>query len=96
MVGIDLVGAEKLLDGKKSLLLGCPCVVVAELVEVYEGFGYRKDEGRMVACGGVLINRGGVEVGMRVGEMTILDGVWTPIMSLPKRFHDNVGGTMDV
>ena len=64
MVGSDLVGAEELLDGKKSLLLGCPCVVVAKLVEVYEGFGYRKDEGRMVACGGVWIYKGRVKVGI--------------------------------
>ena len=36
-----LVGAEEVLDGKKSLLLRCPCVVVAELVEVSTGVGYR-------------------------------------------------------
>ena len=42
--------------------MGCPCVVVAELVEVYEGFGYGKDEGRMVARGGVWFYRGEVDV----------------------------------
>ena len=38
---VTFVGAEEVLDGKKSLLLGSPYVVVAELVEVYKGFGYR-------------------------------------------------------
>ncbi len=32
---------------------------------------------------------------MKVGEITVLDGVWTPIMSLPSRFHGDVGGTKD-
>ncbi len=64
MVGSDLLGAKELLDGKNSLLLGCPCVAVAELVEICEGFGYRKDEGRMVASGGVWIYKEGVEVGI--------------------------------
>ena len=27
--------------------------------------------------------------------MTVLEGVWTPIMSLPSRFHGDVGGTKD-
>ena len=25
--------------------MGCSCGVIAELVEVYEGFGYREDKG---------------------------------------------------
>jgi len=29
--------------------LGCPCVFVFEFIEVYEGFGDREEEGRMVA-----------------------------------------------
>ena len=29
---------------------------------------------------------------MRAGEMTVLGGVWTPIMSLPILFHGDVGG----
>ncbi len=33
---------------------------------------------------------------MRVGEMIVPDGVWTPIMSLPNRFHGDVGGANDV
>jgi hypothetical protein len=33
---------------------------------------------------------------MRVGEMISPVGVWTAIMSLPKRFHGDVGGTRDV
>jgi hypothetical protein len=33
---------------------------------------------------------------MRVGEIIFLIGVWTMIMSLPKRFHGDVGGTRDV
>jgi hypothetical protein len=33
---------------------------------------------------------------MRVGEMIFPDGVWTPIMFLPERFHGDVGGTRDV
>jgi hypothetical protein len=32
---------------------------------------------------------------MRVGEMIVPGGVWTPIMSLPNRFHGDVGGTRD-
>ena len=32
---------------------------------------------------------------MRVGEMTVPDGVRIPIMSLPNRFHRDVGGTRD-
>ena len=31
--------------------MGCSCVVVSELVEVYEGFGDREDERRMVTRG---------------------------------------------
>ncbi len=27
--------------------------------------------------------------------MTVFDGVWTPIMSLPSRFHGDVEGTKD-
>jgi len=57
-----LVETEVVLDGKNSLLLGCPCVVVAELVEVNKGFGYRKNEGRLVACCGIWIYQRGVEV----------------------------------
>ena len=59
-----MVGAKELLVGEKSLLLGCPRVVVAELVKVYEGFGYRNDEGRMVACDGVRFLQRGVDVGI--------------------------------
>ena len=52
------------------------CVVVAELVEVYEGFGDREVKGsRMVACGGVCVYiRGEWEieyahsVGMRISQ----------------------------
>jgi hypothetical protein len=33
---------------------------------------------------------------MRVGEMIFPFGVWTPIMSLPRWFHGDVGGTTDV
>ncbi len=33
---------------------------------------------------------------MRAGDMIFPVGVWTPIMSLPKRFHGDVGGTRDV
>ncbi len=29
---------------------------------------------------------------MGVGEMTVPDGVWTPIMSLPRRCHGDVEG----
>ncbi len=32
---------------------------------------------------------------MSVGELTDLDGVWTPIMSLPILFHEDVGGPKD-
>ena len=59
MVGSDLVGVEELLDSEKGLLLGNLCVVVAELVEICEGFGNREDKGRIVARGGVYVYRGG-------------------------------------
>ena len=45
-------------------MLGCACIVVAELVEVYEGFGDREVKGRMVACGGVCVYRGAVGDGI--------------------------------
>jgi hypothetical protein len=43
------------LDGEWGLLLGYPCVIVAELVEVYEGFGNRQVNRRMVARDGVCV-----------------------------------------
>ena len=43
-------------------MLGCPCVALSELVEVYEGFGDREDEGRMVARGRVGIYGEGMEI----------------------------------
>jgi len=45
-------------------LLGCPYVVVSELVEVYEGLGSREDEGRIVVRGRVGDYEGGMEVGV--------------------------------
>ncbi len=35
------------------------CGVIAELVEIYEGFGYREDEGGVVSSGRVCIRGGG-------------------------------------
>jgi hypothetical protein len=35
--------------------MGCSCGVIAKLVEVYEGFGYREDKGRVVSSGGVCV-----------------------------------------
>ncbi len=32
----------------------------------------------------------------RVGEMTVPEGVWTLIVFLPRRFHEDVGGGRDV
>ena len=32
---------------------------------------------------------------VRVDEMMVSDGVWTPIMSLHMRFHGDVGATRD-
>ena len=45
-------------------MLGYPCVVVAELLDVYEGFGDREDKGRMVARGGVCVYKEGVGDGV--------------------------------
>ena len=38
--------------------MGCSCGVIAELVEVYEGFGYREDKWGVVSGGGVRVRRG--------------------------------------
>ncbi len=80
LISSDLARVEELLDGKKSLLLGCPCVVVTELVVVYKGFGYRLDEGRVVACGGVWIYRG--EGGVRISDLGYLsqEGVMVVVL----------------
>ena len=45
LVGGDVFRFCELLDGEYILFLGCACGVIAELVEVYEGFGYREDKG---------------------------------------------------
>jgi len=45
-------------------VLGCPCVVVSELVEVYEGFGDREDEEWMVTRGRVGVYGRGMETGV--------------------------------
>ena len=47
--------------------MGCPCGVVAELVEVYEGFGYREDKWGVVSGGRVCV-RGGWD-GCRVPDL---------------------------
>ena len=44
--------------------MGYPCVVVAELVEVYGEFGDREDEGRMIARCGVCVYSGGRDAGI--------------------------------
>ncbi len=59
-----MVGVEELVHGELGLLLGCPCVVVFELLEVCEGFGNREDEGRMVARRRVGVYGGGIETGV--------------------------------
>ena len=38
--------------------MGYSCGVIAKLVEIYEGFGYREDKGGMVSCGWVCIRHG--------------------------------------
>jgi hypothetical protein len=43
-VGGDLVRVGELLDGE-GLLLSGTCGFIAELLEVYEGLGYREDKG---------------------------------------------------
>ena len=45
-------------------MLGCPCFIVSELVEVYEGFVDREDEGRMVPRGRVGVYGRGMEAGV--------------------------------
>ena len=54
----------KLANGESGLLLGCPCVVISELVEVYEGFRDRENERRMVARGRVGVYGGEMEAGV--------------------------------
>ena len=44
--------------------MGCPCVFVFEFIEVYEGFGDREEEGRMVARSRVCVYGGRLEVGV--------------------------------
>ncbi len=36
----DMFRVCELLNCEKGLVMGCSCGVVAELVEIYEGFGY--------------------------------------------------------
>ena len=58
--------------------MGCPWVVVAELVDVYEGLGYRKDDGRMVACGGVWTYRGGGwKWGSKIWGISVRRALWS-------------------
>ena len=40
------------------------CGDIAELVEVYEGFGYREDEWGVVSGGGVCVRRGRARCGV--------------------------------
>ena len=47
--------------------MGCSCGVIAELVEIYEGFGYREDKGGVVSSGRVCIRRG--RVGCEVSDL---------------------------
>ena len=60
-------------------MLGYQCVVVSELVEVYEGFGDREDNGRMVARGRACVYRGGMKVGVAdlgyLGQIGFMVGV---------------------
>ena len=44
--------------------MGCACGVIAELVEVYEGFGYREDEWGVVSGGGVCVRGGRARCGV--------------------------------
>ena len=52
------------MDDEYGLLLGFLCVVVSELVEIYEGFGDREHEARMVARSREVGYRGGLEAGV--------------------------------
>ena len=58
---------EKLLDGVEGLCMCCACSVIAKLVEVDEGFGYREDERGVVSGGRVCIRGGGV--GCKVSDL---------------------------
>ncbi len=54
----------ELLDDEEGILLGYPCIVVSELVEVYEGFRDREDKERVVASGRVCVVWRGLGVGV--------------------------------
>ena len=62
LVGGDLCRVGELLDGEQGLFLSGTCGFIAELVEVYEGFGYREDkEAGVVSRDGVRVRHGGME-----------------------------------
>ncbi len=66
----SVVRLDELLDGEEGLFLGCACGVIAKLIEVNEGFGYREDEGGMVSGGRVCVGYGrfGWEVSTDLGD----------------------------
>ena len=49
---------DELLDGEEGLFMGYACGVIAKLVEVNEGFGYREDIGGVVSGGWVCVGLG--------------------------------------
>ncbi len=58
LVGGDVFRFRELLNDEKGLFLGCACGVIAELVEIYEGFGYWVDKEWAVSSCGVCVGYG--------------------------------------
>ena len=58
-------------------MLGYAGVVISESIEVYEGFGDREWKGRMVACGGVFVSRGGWEMGSLICGISARRALWS-------------------
>ena len=74
-------------------MLGYAGVVIAELIEVYEGFGIREVKGRMVACGGVCAYRGGWEMGSPIWGISARMALWSLYYVLS--VVEVVGGSWD-
>ena len=67
LVGGDLVRVGELLDYSEGLLLSDTWGFIAELIEVYEGLGYRENKG------GVVSRRGSVST---IGVRGVRSPIW--------------------
>ncbi len=57
--------------------MGCSCGVIAELIEVYEGFGYREDEGGWSRVVGYVFVVGGTGAGSPIWGMSAKRALWS-------------------